>query len=112
MDLALGVPLTWPDLGEGAGSACSNQNSDHSHPWEASVLSPRPGWSLGCLSGVFDPPGLGRGTVGRVLSTSSALSLQPPPTGPMWEVWSPNQHHANSDRWMYIFWGSGWEGGF
>lgn len=33
MDLALGVPFTWPDLGAEAGPrACSSQNSDHSHP--------------------------------------------------------------------------------
>lgn len=30
-------------------------------PGKPSVPSPRPGWNLGCLTWVFDLPGLGKG---------------------------------------------------
>lgn len=101
---SFGVPFTWPDLGGKCLQPARAQTT--ATPGKPSILSPRPGWNLGCLRSVFDLPGLGRGEGGR--APFYLQCPEPPahlPIGPIREVLSPNQHHANSDRWMYMFGG-------
>lgn len=75
MDPALGVPFTWPDLGE---SACS-QPGTRPQPPLGSPVFPVLGqigiWAALDVSLTF--LAWGEGKVGGLLSTSSALSLQP-----------------------------------